>query len=198
MAKNGDRLATYHSKRDLEVSGEPAGGSPGERPRFVVQRHEASTVHYDFRLEVDGVLKSWAVPKGPSTDPNEKRLASPTEDHPLDYAEFEGMIPEGSYGAGTVVVWDLGTYRNLTARRGEQVPMAEALDNGHVKVWLEGEKLQGGYALTRSQMRGREQWLLVKVADEHADRRRNPVHTQPESVLTGRTNADLDESPHGG
>jgi DNA ligase D-like protein (predicted 3'-phosphoesterase) len=187
-----DALADYRSKRDLDASGEPAGGEPGERPRFVVQRHEASSLHFDFRLEVDDVLKSWAVPKGPSTDPQEKRLATPTEDHPLDYAEFEGVIPEGSYGAGTVVVWDLGTYRNLTTHRGETVTMAEGLQRGHVKVWLEGEKLRGAYALTRSQFRGREQWLLVKVDDEEADRRRNPVRTQPESVLTGRTNADLE------
>jgi DNA ligase D-like protein (predicted 3'-phosphoesterase) len=194
-----DRLATYRAKRDLDVSGEPAGGESGQQPRFVVQRHEASSLHYDFRLEVDDVLKSWAVPKGPSTDPGEKRLASPTEDHPLDYAEFEGSIPEGSYGAGTVVVWDLGTYRNMTEHRGEPVEMADGLERGHVKVWLEGEKLRGAYALTRSKFRGREQWLLVKVDDEAADRRRNPVNTQPESVLTGRTNADLDaESAKGG
>jgi DNA ligase D-like protein (predicted 3'-phosphoesterase) len=160
----------------------------------VVQRHEASTVHYDFRLEVDGVLKSWAVPKGPSTDPSQKRLATPTEDHPLDYVEFEGAIPEGSYGAGTVVVWDTGAYRNLTSHRGEIVDMADALESGHVSVWLEGEKLRGAFALTRSQMRGREQWLLVKVNDEEADRRRNPVSTRPESVLSGRTNADVEEA----
>jgi DNA ligase D-like protein (predicted 3'-phosphoesterase) len=187
-----DALRTYRSKRDLQVSGEPTGGQPGERPRFVVQRHEASTVHYDFRLEVDGVLKSWAVPKGPSTDPSEKRLATPTEDHPLDYAEFEGTIPEGSYGAGTIVVWDTGTYRNLTSQRGEIVDTAQALESGHVSVWLEGEKLRGAYALTRSRMRGREQWLLVKVNDEEADRRHNLVSTRPESVLSGRTNADLE------
>lgn len=156
-----------------------------------MQRHDASTLHYDFRLEVDGVLKSWAVPKGPSPDPHQKRLATATEDHPLDYATFEGVIPEGSYGAGTVVVWDTGSYRNLTARRGRPVGMAEAIDAGHVKVWLDGEKLRGGYALTRSHIRGREQWLLVKVDDDQADRRRNPVRAQPESVLTGRTNADL-------
>jgi DNA ligase D-like protein (predicted 3'-phosphoesterase) len=193
MAKD-DALRTYRSQRDLRISGEPAGGTPGPRPRFVVQRHEASTVHYDFRLEVDGVLKSWAVPKGPSTDPSQKRLATPTEDHPLDYVEFEGAIPEGSYGAGTVVVWDTGTYRNLTSHRGEIVDMAEALESGHVSVWLEGEKLRGAFALTRSQMRGREQWLLVKVNDEEADRCRNLVSTRPESVLSGRTNAEVEAS----
>lgn len=187
-----DRLASYRGKRDLDNSGEPSGGEPsGEEPRFVVQRHAASSLHHDFRLEVDGVLKSWAVPKGPSTDPRQKRLATPTEDHPLDYAEFEGAIPEGDYGAGTVVVWDFGSYRNLTERHGKAVGMSDGLAAGHVKVWLEGEKLRGAYALSRTEFRGREQWLLVKVDDEGADRRRNPVSTRPESVLTGRTNADL-------
>lgn len=194
MGMDDDRLATYHSKRDLDVSGEPGGGSPRSRPRFVVQRHDASTVHFDFRLEVEGVLKSWAVPKGPSMDPHQKRLASPTEDHPLDYATFEGVIPHGSYGAGTVVVWDTGTYRNDTSHRGKEVSAANAIENGHLRVWLEGEKLRGGFALTRSRIRGREQWLLVKVEDSEADRRRNPVRTQPESVLTGRTNADLERT----
>ena len=184
-----EELSTYRSRRDLETSGEPAGGISHDRPRFVVQRHLASTEHYDFRLEVDGVLKSWAVPKGPSTDPRQKRLATPTEDHPIDYAEFEGEIREG-YGAGTVVVWDSGTFENRTEKRGEPVEMPDGLDTGHVKVWLEGEKLRGAYALTR--FRG-DQWLLVKVDDEGADRRRNPVRTQPESVLTGRTNADIED-----
>ncbi|GAA4831194.1 DNA polymerase ligase N-terminal domain-containing protein [Saccharopolyspora rosea] len=189
MAK--DELADYRRKRDLDRSGEPAGGEPGEQPRFVVQKHDASSLHYDFRLEVGDVLKSWAVPKGPSLDPRQKRLATPTEDHPLDYADFEGEIPEG-YGAGTVVVWDSGDYRNLTEREGEPVDMADGLDAGHVKFWLEGSKLRGAFALTRTRFRGQEQWLLVKVDDEGADRRRNPVSTQPESVLTGRTNADLE------
>ncbi|MCA1188233.1 MULTISPECIES: DNA polymerase ligase N-terminal domain-containing protein [unclassified Saccharopolyspora] len=188
MARDG--LGEYRSKRDLARSGEPGGGAPGELPRFVVQRHDASTVHFDFRLEVGDVLKSWAVPKGPSTDPRQKRLATPTEDHPLDYASFEGTIPEG-YGAGTVVVWDTGSYRNLTEHRGKPVEMADALERGHVKVLLEGSKLTGAFALTRTPMRGREEWLLVKVDDEGADRRRNPARTQPESVLSGRTNADL-------
>jgi DNA ligase D-like protein (predicted 3'-phosphoesterase) len=187
-----ERLQQYRSKRDLAVSGEPEGGAPSQQPRFVVQRHEASTLHYDFRLEVDGVLKSWAVPKGPSPNPSHKRLAAPTEDHPLDYVEFEGALPEGSYGAGTVVVWDTGTYRNLTSHRGEIVDMADAVRNGHVSVWLEGNKLSGAYALTRSRIRQQEQWLLVKVNDEKADRQGNPVKTQPESVLSGRTNADLE------
>src|SRR5438128_1524266 len=138
-------------------------------------------MHYDFRLEADGVLKSWAVPKGPSTDPREKRLAMPTEDHPLAYADFEGVIPEGAYGAGSVIVWDTGSYRNLADE-----PVERTLEQGHAKVWLEGHKLHGGYALTRLGNGRRERWLLVKMDDEGADRRRNPVSTQPESVLSGK------------
>lgn len=188
-----DALREYLDKRNLDVSGEPGGGDPAERPRFVIQRHDASTLHYDVRLEVDGVLKSWAVPKGPSTDPRDKRFATPTEDHPLDYIDFEGRIPEDQYGGGTVIVWDTGTYQNITEADGALVPMAQALEAGHAKVWLQGRKLSGGYAFTRARLGGRDdQWLLVKVDDAGADRRRNPVSTQPESVLSGRTNQDLE------
>jgi DNA ligase D-like protein (predicted 3'-phosphoesterase) len=160
---------------------------------FVIQKHDATTLHYDVRLEAAGVLKSWAVPKGPSTDPREKRLAMLTEDHPLGYASFEGVIPEGLYGAGPVIVWDTGTYRNLTERDGRPVPVEEAVEEGHVAVWLDGTKLTGGYALTRTGTgRGRRQkWLLVKMKDEGADARRNPVRTQPESVLSGRRIEEL-------
>jgi DNA ligase D-like protein (predicted 3'-phosphoesterase) len=137
------------------------------------------------------VLASWAVPKGPSTDPREKRLAARTEDHPLDYADFEGTIPEG-YGAGTVVVWDRGTFENLTRKKGKPVPMEQAVDGGHVKFRLDGEKLSGGFALTRTRLGGDDRnWILVKIDDEGADRRRRPATTQTESVLTGRTNEDI-------
>jgi ATP-dependent DNA ligase len=145
------------------------------RPIFVVHKHAARTLHYDLRIEVDGVLKSWAV-----------------EDHALDYADFEGTIGESNYGAGAVIVWDTGPYRNRTQRDGEEVPIARALADGHAVVELEGRKLRGRYALTRTgEQRGREQWLLVKVRDEDADARRNPVSTQPESVLSGRTIEDV-------
>jgi DNA ligase D-like protein (predicted 3'-phosphoesterase) len=149
----------------------------------VIQKHDASTLHYDFRLEVEGTLRSWAVPKGLSTDPREKRLAVEVEDHPLEYADFEGTIGEGSYGAGAVIVWDTGTYTNLDDSRS----LAEALDAGHAKVWLEGEKLQGGWTLQRTRAGAKPQWLAIKRRDEKADARRNPQSTQPRSVKTGRT-----------
>jgi DNA ligase D-like protein (predicted 3'-phosphoesterase) len=151
--------------------------------RFVIQKHAATTLHYDFRLEVDGVLRSWAVPKGPSTDPREKRLAVEVEDHSLEYGDFEGVIGEYSYGAGAVIVWDAGTYRSLDEDR----PMAAALDAGHASFWLEGRKLRGGWTLHRTGDGRKPQWLLIKRRDEGADARRNPQSTQPESVLSGRT-----------
>ena len=159
----------------------------------MVQEHHATTRHFDFRLEAGGVLKSWAVPKGPSTDPRDKRLAMPTEDHPLAYGDFEGVIPEGEYGAGAVIVWDAGSYRNLTEAGGDEVTIERALEDGHAVVWLDGRKLHGGYALTRIAEGRGERWLLVKRRDEGADARRNPVKTQPESVLSGRTVDQLRE-----
>jgi DNA ligase D-like protein (predicted 3'-phosphoesterase) len=152
-------------------------------PRFVIQQHAATTLHYDFRLEVDGVLRSWAVPKGPSTDPRVKRLAVEVDDHSLGYIDFEGLIGRGSYGAGAVIVWDAGTYRGLNEGR----TMAEALDAGHASFWLEGEKLTGGWTLQRTSAGAKPQWLLIKRRDERADARRNPQSTQPESVRSGRT-----------
>jgi DNA ligase D-like protein (predicted 3'-phosphoesterase) len=184
-----DPLRDYRAKRDLTRSPEPPGGHLRRRgePIFVVQKHAARSLHYDFRLEVGGVLKSWAVPKGPSTDPREKRLAMAVEDHPLEYAEFEGVIGDGEYGAGAVIVWDTGSYRNLTERDGAEVPLEQALAEGHAKVELRGQKLRGGYALTRTGGEGRERWLLVKTRDAEADARRRPVSTEPESVVSGRT-----------
>lgn len=186
-------LTEYQRKRHLRRSGEPAArkaSSKGAR-RFVIQKHDATRLHYDFRLEADGVLHSWAVPRGPSTDPREKRLALPTEDHPLEYADFEGVIPKGEYGAGTVIVWDAGRYRNMVEEDDRRVPIEQQIDDGHVKVWLEGKKLAGGYVLQRTGHSRDGRWLLVKVDDDKADRRRNPVSTEPESVLSGRTNDDL-------
>jgi DNA ligase D-like protein (predicted 3'-phosphoesterase) len=184
------KLKRYEEKRDTSRTPEPFGGKPGDAPVFVIQKHDARSLHYDFRLEADGVLLSWAVPKGPSTDTRDKRLAIHVEDHPIDYADFEGIIPEGEYGAGAVIVWDRGTYRNLMAEKDEPLSVVESLDAGHVEVWLEGEKLRGGYALVKMN-RGENQWLLVKMDDEAADARRNPVSTQPNSVLSDRTIEDV-------
>ena len=185
-------LKRYRKKRGSGRTPEPSGKKGSKKrsggPIFVIQKHDASQLHNDLRLEVEGVLASWAVPKGPSTDPREKRLARKVEDHPLDYAEFEGVIPEEEYGGGTVLVWDKGTYRNTTEEDGEEVSMAQALREGHATFVLKGKKLRGGYALTRTK-RGKDSqnWLLVKMKDDHADARRNPVSTEPKSVLSNRT-----------
>lgn len=188
-----DKLKNYRDKRDFTRTAEPSGRS-GKRKggrRFVIQKHAASSLHYDFRLEIDGVLVSWAVPKGLSTDPSVRRLAIQTEDHPLDYLDFEGVIPEGKYGAGAVLVWDTGSYRNLRAGKGpNSVGMEDALADGLIEVWLEGEKLTGGYALKRTDGGKSPRWLVIKMKDAAADARRNPVSTEPESVLSGR---DLDD-----
>ena len=195
MAKNEDSLEEYQEKRDFRKTSEPSGEqlAGGDEPLFVIQKHDASSLHYDFRIEVDGVLKSWAVPKGPSTDPSDKRLAVPTEDRPMDYADFEGVIPEDEYGAGVVLVWDRGTYRNLKEDEGEnEVPsVSEQLEDGHATIWLEGEKLQGGYALIRTGGGDDARWLLIKMKDDKADARRNPTSTEPESVISGRTIEDI-------
>jgi DNA ligase D-like protein (predicted 3'-phosphoesterase) len=178
-------LKEYREKRRSGRSPEPRGRRRRSRkqPRFVIQHHAASTDHYDFRLEIDGVLVSWAVPKGPSTNPKDKRMARRTEDHPMEYETFEGIIPKGEYGAGRVIVWDRGTY---TTERD----MSEALERGHLSFQLDGAKLHGGYALTRLRQGKDEAWLQVKKADDDADARRKPIRSQPESVLSGRT---LDE-----
>jgi DNA ligase D-like protein (predicted 3'-phosphoesterase) len=190
-----DRLSRYRGTRSALGTSAPGVRDAAttkrsrrrSRPRFVIQEHHASSRHFDFRLEVDGTLRSWAVPKGPSTDPREKRLAVEVEDHPLEYADFEGTIGAGNYGAGVVIVWDRGTYRNLD----EEHSMAETLDSGHVKVWLDGEKLRGGWTLQRTRGGGKPQWLLIKRRDDQADARRNPQSTQPESVVSGRTAAQV-------
>lgn len=156
-------------------------------PKFVIQEHKASSHHYDFRLQVGDVLKSWALPKGPSTDPREKRLMIETEDHSLDYADFEGVIPEGRYGAGNVIVWDTGTYQHRSEKDGEELDFEQARRSGHISVFLRGEKLTGGYEIIK--MTGKkwsgDHWLLKKTDDDQADARRNPTSTEPESVLSG-------------
>lgn len=167
----------------------------GSGQRFVVQRHGASHLHFDLRLEVDGVLVSWSVPKGPSLDPRDRRLAVRTEDQPVADLTAGGRLTSG-YGAGRFVVWDLGTYRNLTGHEspsGDPVPMSRAVGDGRIVVWLDGEKLTGAFAITRTNTRdGRqEKWLLVKRDDDGADRTGRPARTMPRSVLSGHVPEDL-------
>jgi DNA ligase D-like protein (predicted 3'-phosphoesterase) len=189
----GDRLDDYRRKRDVRRTGEPRGAGPsaGDGRRYAFQHHEASTEHYDLRLEHDGVLLSWAVAKGPSTDPRERRLAIRTEDHPVDYVDFEGTIPADEYGGGAVIVWDRGTWENLTEDDdGRPVAVDAALEQGHLSFLVAGEKLRGGYTLQRFRPR-QDQWLLIKHRDGGADARRNPTSTEPASVLSGRTVRDV-------
>lgn len=163
-------LATYNKKRNFKATPEPAGKAGAKNFfRFVVQRHDASRLHYDFRLELGGVLKSWAVPKGPSMNPADKRLAVMVEDHPVSYIHFEGVIPEGNYGAGNVEVWDKGVFipvdKDLEKLTERQALLA--LNKGELKFFLKGEKLEGGFVLVRM---GKEDknWLLIKHKDEYA------------------------------
>ncbi|MGW3140874.1 DNA polymerase ligase N-terminal domain-containing protein [Streptomyces sp. NPDC001139] len=195
-----DRLREYRGKRDVRRSGEPEGRSASAdgEPRFVVQIHDASTLHFDFRLQVGDVLRSWSVPKGPSADPHDKRLALPTEDHPLRYEEFEGVIPEGEYGGGTVIVWDHGTYQPLSHdRRGRPIDFEESLERGHARFRLNGAKLHGEYALTRFRggedegEDGRESWLLVKAGGEGGHGHGTPDPRRARSVTSGRTLAQV-------
>lgn len=190
-----ESLKPYRNKRNIQKTPEPASEEEMQlaRPVYVIQKHDASRLHYDFRLEVAGVLKSWAIPKGPSTDPKIKRLAMPTDDHPLQYATFEGVIPEGQYGGGTVMVWDIGTYRNI---RGEKRPlekatMEHAVEQGKIEVWLEGKKIKGGYALIRAGHVSKGGWLLIKIRDDHAGKPEDPERTEPDSALTGRTMEEI-------
>jgi DNA ligase D-like protein (predicted 3'-phosphoesterase) len=209
-AKAKGKLKQYERKRDFSKTGEPSG-KPGKgrgkkgparrrHPRFSIQKHAATSLHYDLRLEVDGVLASWAVPKGPSVDPRDKRLAMRTEDHPLEYLEFEGVIPKGEYGAGPMIVWDRGVFENISeTRRGEPLTLQQGLEKGDLKLFFLGEKIRGAYALVRTSpppkrvapggapSHHREQWLLIKKKGEGADARRKPTSSQPTSVLSGRT-----------
>lgn len=191
----------YTAKRDFAHTNEPPAGARFKRsnqPIFVIQKHDASNFHYDFRLEIDGTLKSWAVPKGPSLDPSEKRLAVPTEDHPVDYAFFEGTIPEEEYGGGTVMIWDRGSIESIKKEEGQTLSLSESYQRGTVEVWLKGEKLQGGFALIKmkgGQLKGK--WLLTKMDDDRADARRKPLSTQKESVVSGRSLNEIEKEEDG-
>jgi len=183
-------LKDYQDKRDFNQTREPMDNKNAsyDQPIFVIQKHDAQNLHYDFRIQSKGVLKSWAIPKGPSTDPSIKRLAIETEDHPLDYADFEGVIPEGNYGGGKVIIWDKGPYENHSNKNGNSLSVDQAYDKGHLSIWLKGEKLVGGYELVHMHD---DQWLFIKSDDSEADARRKPTHTEPESVVSGKEVKDL-------
>ncbi|HEY0190228.1 MAG TPA: non-homologous end-joining DNA ligase [Kofleriaceae bacterium] len=197
MARAPAKLAKYQSMRDFSVTAEPSGDAakPKAKPGlgYVIQAHAASRMHYDFRLELDGVLLSWSVPKGPSLSPKERRLAVRTEDHPLDYAGFEGIIPAGQYGGGTVIVWDRGTWE-LDPEHGDD-PQA-ALAKGRLSFLLHGEKLRGRWHLVKTRSATKqESWLLFKGRDAEADDKRDIVTEAPASVATGRTLEQVAEDP---
>jgi bifunctional non-homologous end joining protein LigD len=191
----GKPLADYKRKRNFERTAEPAGESV-DRPvgrqskralRFVIQKHAASHLHFDFRLELDGVMKSWAVPKGPSYDPSVRRLAMEVEDHPIEYNSFEGTIPKGQYGGGTVMLWDRGTYE---AENGEgMAALRDGYERGDLKIVLHGKRLRGGWVLVRMRRdeSDRPQWLLIKHRDDTADASYDVTADVVTSVASGRT-----------
>ena len=184
-------LKDYEKKRRFTKTPEPGPEKKTTRTGriFVVQKHRASHLHYDFRLEADGVLKSWAIPKGPSLDPKVKRLAMQVEDHPVDYAKFEGVIPEGEYGGGTVMVWDYGTYEPENTD-----DVSAAIRKGELKFTLKGKKLMGSWALVRTRDR---QWLLIKHRDNYAAEGIDVAEVAPASILTRRTLAEIAEDEGG-
>jgi bifunctional non-homologous end joining protein LigD len=198
--RSPEKLTPYRRKRDFTRTPEPSGGPAapavtGTR-RFVVQRHRATRLHYDFRLEIDGVLVSWAVPKGPTLDPGVRRAAFHVEDHPVEYFDFEGVIPAGQYGGGDVIVWDAGTWQPHAHRAGRPVDPARAVADGELHLDMHGEKLRGRFVLvrTRTGASGREDWLLLHKHDEHAVDGWD-AEDHPRSVLTGRTNDQVKADP---
>src|SRR5450432_4074369 len=191
-------LTTYKKKRDFHQTAEPSGKEKktGGTLIFVVQEHSASHLHYDFRLEMEGVLKSWAVPKGPSMNPEDKRLAMMVEDHPYDYKDFEGIIPEGNYGAGTVIVWDEGTYETLEplkSKKEEEKSLLAQLKSGSLKVRLFGKKLKGEFALVhiKNNNKGDNAWLLIKHRDDFASL--TDITKKAKSVLSGKSIVQMEK-----
>src|SRR4051812_8388788 len=190
-------LEKYAEKRDFTKTAEPKAGLSKDKDHlmFVIQKHDASRLHYDFRLEMDGVLKSWAVPKGPSTDPKIKRLAMMVEDHPFDYRNFEGIIPKGEYGGGTVIVWDEGTYEpieEIKGKKAQEKHLLEQLKAGSVKIKLHGQKLEGEFALVKTHGMGENGWLLIKHKDEFASSK--DITKLDQSVLSGKTIETMEET----
>lgn len=191
-------LQEYKKKRDFTKTAEPKSGKPKAESKllFVVQKHDASRLHYDFRLEMDGLLKSWAVPKGPSTDPKIKRLAMMVEDHPFDYKDFEGIIPKGEYGGGTVIVWDAGTYEpieKIKGKKAQQKHLLAQLKAGSLKLILHGEKLKGEFALVKTHGMGENSWLLIKHSDAHAST--TDITKKDKSVLSSKSIQQMEKSP---
>src|SRR5687768_635112 len=191
-------LVKYKEKRNFKETPEPTGGkAQGTKLRFVIQKHAASHLHYDFRLEMKGVLKSWAVPKGPSTDPAVKRLAMMVEDHPYDYRKFEGIIPKGQYGGGTVIIWDEGTYRPAEGTFDDKTQMEKnllhQLHKGKIAFTLHGQKLKGDYALVKSSYQGDNSWLLMKVKDKYA--KAGDITKKDKSVVSGKTIKQVEKTP---
>lgn len=186
-------LKEYNQKRDFRKTSEPKGNTKSGKSklRFVVQKHAAKNLHYDFRLELEGVLKSWAVPKGPSLDPKIKRLAMHVEDHPYDYRNFEGTIPEGEYGAGEVIVWDEGVYHaiNTDDKEESEKILKDGYEKGDFKFYLEGQKLKGEFVLVKMKNRGEKQWLLIKHKDKFASTK--DILEEDRSVLSNRTIEDM-------
>lgn len=190
-------LSLYKKKRSFTKTPEPEGGKSNTANQlvFVVQKHDASRLHYDFRLEMEGVLKSWAVPKGPSLDPSVKRLAMMVEDHPFDYRTFEGIIPKGNYGAGTVMVWDEGTYEPLENssdnKKENEKNLLKQLNAGSLKFVMHGKKLKGEFALVKTHYRGENSWLLIKHNDKYAAS--DDVTEKDKSVVSKRTLEQIEE-----
>jgi bifunctional non-homologous end joining protein LigD len=189
-------LATYKKKRSFHKTPEPTGGkSTDSRLHFVIQKHDASRLHYDFRLEMEGVLKSWAVPKGPSLNPEDKRLAMMVEDHPYDYRNFEGIIPAGNYGAGTVIVWDEGTYEPLNPtgdKKADEKALLKQVKAGSLKFSLHGSKLNGEFALVRLKNAENNAWLLIKHRDKYA--KDTDVTRKVRSVISDKTIEEVEKT----
>jgi bifunctional non-homologous end joining protein LigD len=190
-------LEKYKDKRDFSKTAEPKAGKSSDKNKllFVIQKHDASRLHYDFRLEMEGVLKSWAVPKGPSTDPKTKRLAMMVEDHPFDYRKFEGIIPEGEYGGGTVIVWDQGTYEpieQIKGKKAQEKHLLEQLKAGSLKIKLHGEKLKGEFALVKTHGMAENSWLLIKHEDDFASVK--DITKEDKSVISDQTIEQVEEN----
>jgi bifunctional non-homologous end joining protein LigD len=189
------QLAEYRRKRDFSRTAEPEGrrAPTAQKRAFVIQKHDASHLHYDLRLEHDGVMKSWAVPKGPSLDPSVKRLAMQVEDHPIEYNKFEGTIPKGEYGGGTVMLWDRGTYSYGGSNPDPEAGLRQGLEKGDFKFVLNGKRLKGSWALVRMRrgQPGKPQWLLIKHRDEHAAPGSDVAAENLTSVATGRTMEEI-------